>query len=345
MKKWKISVMAACLAAGVLAGCGSAQDKGGAQETGAAAETTVEAEKVAEAEKGAEAGEKGTISVTYVKSPLNVPSIVEKDQEIFQSVFGELGYDVAYSDLTTGPEQTQALASGDIQFLNAVGATSVILSASNGADIKIISMYSRSPEAFKLFAADDSIQSPEDLRGKKIAGPKGTILHELLIAYLATADMTEADIEFMAMGIPDSQAALVGGSVDAALLAGPAAYNMEKEGFPVVTSGVGLTDASIVTATSQKFYDEHPELVQAFLDGQKKVLDTMEADYDGAVAATAKETELTEDAVKEMYGMYDFAMEITDKDIEAMKNTELFMENTGMIEEPVDVESLILKME
>ena len=29
------------------------------------------------------AEEKGTIAVTYVKSPLNVPSIVEKDQQIF----------------------------------------------------------------------------------------------------------------------------------------------------------------------------------------------------------------------------------------------------------------------
>lgn len=333
MKKWKAGLMAMCLAAGVLTGCGSAKEK----ETTAAETTAAETTAASEAQ--------GTVAVTYVKSPLNVPSIVEKDQEIFQSVFGELGYDVVYSDLTTGPEQTQALASGDIQFLNAVGATSVILSASNEADIKIISMYSRSPKAFKLFAADDSIKSPEDLRGKKVAGPKGTILHELLVAYLATAGMTEEDIEFMAMGIPDSQAALVGGSVDAALLAGPTAYNMEKDGFPIVTDGEGLTEASIVTATSQKFYDEHPELVKAFVEAQQKVLDSIEADFDAAVAATAKETELTEDAVKEMYGLYDFSMEITEKDIEAMKKTEQFMEQTAMIETPVDIEGLILNLD
>ena len=124
-------------------------------------------------ESKAETEKNGTLSVTYVKSPLNVPSIVEQDQEIFASVFGPMGYDVQYSDLTTGPEQTQALASGDIQFLNAVGATSVILSASNDADIKIMSIYSRSPKAFKLFAKDDSIKTAKDLKGKKVAGPKG----------------------------------------------------------------------------------------------------------------------------------------------------------------------------
>lgn len=365
MRKWNICVAALCAAAAVaLAGCG-AGTKGGesaaAQTTEAvkesvdqAAESSARAEsKKNEAGSSAETeangtggivGEKkGTIAVTYVKSPLNVPSIVEKDGSIFQSVFGPLGYDVTYSDLTTGPEQTQALASGDIQFLNAVGATSVILSASNEADIRIVSMYSRSPKAFKLFAKDDSIKTPEDLKGKKVAGPKGTILHELLVAYLATAGMTEDDIEFMAMGIPDAQAALAGGSVDAALLAGPTAYNMEKDGFYVVTTGEGLTEASIVTATSQKFYDEHPELVEAFLEGQKKVLKFMEEDFDGAVAATARATELSEDAVKEMYGLYDFNMEITDKDIAAMEKTEKFMENTGMIENQVDVKALILQ--
>ena len=201
----------------------------------------------------------------------------------------------------------------------------------------IISMYSRSPKAFKLFAQDDSIKTPQDLKGKKVAGPKGTILHELLVAYLATADMTEDDIQFMAMGIPDAQAALAGGSVDAALLAGPVAYNMEKDGFYVVTDGEGLTEASIATATSQKFYDEHPELVKAFLEAQKKVLDSIEADFDAAVAATAKETELSEDAVKEMYSLYDFSMEITDKDIKAMEKTEEFMRNTAMIENPVEM--------
>ena len=205
------------------------------------------------------------IGVTYVKSPLNVPSIVEKKKGIFAKAFEEYGLPVEYSNLTAGPEQTQALASGDIQFLYAVGATSVILSASNGADIKIISTYSRSPEAFRMFAGKDSkIQSAADLKGKKIAGPKGTILHELMVAYLATAGLTEKDVEFVSMGIPDAQAALAGGTVDCALLAGPTAYNMAKDGYKVVTTGKGLVDATIVVATSQSFYDKNPLLVKRF---------------------------------------------------------------------------------
>lgn len=352
-------VLTAAVTAMFLAGCGgsgngTANTTAGEPAASSEAETTA-ADAALAAEEGNQAENNmadaalaegnGTIFVTYVKSPLNVPSIVEKKEEIFARKFGEMGYGVSYSDLTTGPEQTQALASGDIQFLYAVGATSVILAASNEADIRIISTYSRSPEAFKLFGKDDSIQSPEDLRGKKVAGPKGTILHELLVAYLAGAGMTENDIEFMSMGIPDSQAALAGGSVDAALLAGPVAYNMEKDGFPVITDGTGLTEATIVVATSGAYIEEHPDEVEAFLEAQKQVLDTIETDVEAAMEATAKETELTVDAVKEMYPMYDFDMTIRDSDIEAMKKTVVFMKENGMIENDVDIESLIWRKE
>ena len=375
MKKKAIALtMTAILTAMSLAGCGGQKPETAttAAATSAAAETTAagsqdgadqtgsqEAADQAGGTGATDAAQKpaedmtasilaegnGTIAVTYVKSPLNVPSIVEKDQEIFVKKFGELGYGVSYSDLTTGPEQTQALASGDIQFLYAVGATSVILAASNEADIKIISTYSRSPEAFKLFGKDDSIKSPEDLRGRKVAGPKGTILHELLVAYLASAGMTEADIQFMSMGIPDSQAALAGGSVDAALLAGPTAYNMEKDGFPVITDGKGLTEATIVVAASGAYIEEHPQEVKAFLEAQKEVLDAIDADQEKAMEVTAEETGLTVDAVKEMYPMYDFDMTIRDSDIEAMQKTVTFMKENGMIENDVDIETLIWRAE
>lgn len=333
-KKLLSLLLAGCLTISALAGCGTSKDT----------TTDTDADTAQSQSEETKTYDLTDITVTYVKSPLNVPSIVEKNQQYFAEAFDEFELGVAYSDLTTGPEQTQALASGDIQFLYAVGATSVILSASNGADIKVLSTYSRSPEAFRLFTADETITSAESLRGKKIAGPKGTILHELLIAYLATADMTEADIEFYALDIPSSQAALVSGEVDCALLAGPTAYNMEKDGYRIVTTGEGLVDATIVTATSQAFYDANPELVSAFLAAQETTIAFMDENYDEAMQMTATETELDIEAVKEMYPMYDFDPTIRDSDIEAMKKTAQFMLDNEMIEAQVDVDSLILSL-
>ena len=284
------------------------------------------------------------IAVTYVKAPLNVPSIVEKEKSIFSNAFSKYGIPVEYSELTTGPEQTQALASGDIQFLYAVGATSVILAKANDADIKIINMYSRSPKAFTLFSAKGtSFKTADEVRGKKIAGPKGTILHELLTAYLNTLGLKESDVEFISMGIPESQAALAGGSVDMALLAGPSAYNMIKDGYNVVTTGEGLVDATIAVATSESFYNSNKVLVDEFINAQREVLSYIENNYDEAMAISAKETGLSDEAVKEMYTMYDFSIDITDNDIASMKKTEEFIRNNNMIETEVNIDDLIIK--
>ena len=283
-----------------------------------------------------------TVTATYVSAPLNVPSVIEKVQGRFARAYGKMGLKFAYSDLTSGADQTAALASGDIRILSAVGGTSVLLAASNGADIKIVSMYSRSPKAFMLFSNDPSIKSPKDLKGKTVAGPKGTVLHELLSAYLATAGMTVNDVDFLSMSIPNSLAALEGGSIDAALLAGPSAYDCMKGDKHLVTDGEGLISAGIVTAASQKFCDDHKEVIDTFLAEHEAVLGFMAENKDEALSMVAKELDLDLRAVEEMYGMYDFSSAVTEKDIQDLRKTEEFLYESGMIENRVDVKTLLL---
>ncbi|MBR6459691.1 MAG: NrtA/SsuA/CpmA family ABC transporter substrate-binding protein [Actinomycetaceae bacterium] len=285
-----------------------------------------------------------TLTMTYVESPLNVPSVIEKNKGSFEAAYKEKGLDVAYANLDSGADQTAALASGDVQILNAVGGSSVILSAANGADIKIIGMYSTSPKAFRLFSADESINSPEDLRGKTVAGPKGTNLHELIVAYLATANMTVDDVNFVDMAIPDALAALEGGSIDAALLAGPVAHNAEKAGKHMVADGEGLISGSILTATTQKFYDDNKDLVETFLAVQNETLDFIENNHDEAISIYAEATGLEAEDVEKMFTLYDFRSELTDDDLAALQKTADFMKNNGLIETEVDVTTLPLEM-
>ena len=283
------------------------------------------------------------VAVTYVTSPLNVPSIVERQIGAFADAFGD-GVEVTYSELTTGPEQTAALASGDIQFLFAVGATSVIMAAANGADIAIVDTYSRSPEAFMLVSGPDGPTTPAELAGRTIAGPKGTILHELLLAYLASGGLSIDDVNLVDMKIPEAQAALAGGSVDVALLAGPAAATMLADGYAMVTDGTGLVGATIVVATSRTFADEHPDVVRTFLEAHRAVLAYMDENPDEVLEMTAAETGLPLEAVRAMYPMYDFGWEVTETDLAAMEATQDFMLANDMIERPVDIPGLVLDL-
>ena len=121
------------------------------------------------------------INLTYVKSPLNIPSILEKNLKMFDKEFEKDGIKINFYELTTGigPEQTNALAAGELDFLHALGGTSAIIAASNGVDLKITNVYSRSPKGFMILSKKDEINTPESLKGKKIGGPKGTILHQV----------------------------------------------------------------------------------------------------------------------------------------------------------------------
>ena len=280
------------------------------------------------------------IVFTYVTAPLNVPTIVEKEKEIFEEAFEELGIEVEYAELTSGADQTQALASGDVQVLYAVGASSVILSAANGADIKVLNMYSRSPKAFCMYAQDVAITSPEALRGKTIAGPAGTNLHELLAAYLATADMTVEDVNYISMTIPDAKAALDGGSIDVALLAGAAAYQAGQQGYHLVADGEGLIDAIIAVAITDEFYNKYPEVIDTLTQAQEAVADFMRENEEDALGMTADALNLEVEAVKEMYENYDFFIGIREEDRVGFQKTADFMYESGMIEKSLDVNRL-----
>ena len=285
------------------------------------------------------------LTITHVTSPLNVPSIIQKNKNMFAEEFKANGKEmtVNYAEITSGADQTQALASGDVDILYAVGGTSVISAAANGADIKILNMYSRSPEAFCMYSHDENIKSAQDLKGKTVAGPVGTNLHQLLVAYLEKAGMTIDDINYVNMAIPDAKAALDGKSIDVALLAGPTAYKANKQGYNLVTNGKGLTDAVIAVAVTEEFYNEHKEDIEIFMNAEENIIKYINENHDEVMEIVAKELDLDKSAVEEMYKQYDFNMETTDADIKAFQNVADFMLKTGMIETEVKAEELFIK--
>ncbi|MCC0702904.1 NrtA/SsuA/CpmA family ABC transporter substrate-binding protein [Clostridioides sp. ES-S-0049-02] len=281
------------------------------------------------------------INLTYVKSPLNVPSIIQKQDDLFGKEFKKDNIKVNFHEITTGPEQTQALAAGEIDFLHALGGTSALIAASNGVELKILNTYSRSPKGFMILTNNDSIKSAADLEGKKVAGPKGTILHQVLIAALDKEGLSMDGVEFVNMGIPEASAALSDGSVDAALIAGPAALKAMKSGSKLVANGEGLVDGIIVTAVSTDFAEKHPEVVERFMKVEKETLEYVDNNFDEAMEKVAKEVDLSVEETKELYAWYDFSLDITDKDISSLEETQDFLIKNGLQEKKVNIKELI----
>ncbi len=311
-KKFIGLVTAVCMVAAVLTGCGGAKGNEPPKE----------------------------LVFTYVTAPLNVPTIVEKEKGIFKSTFEDMGINVEYAELTSGADQTQALASGDVQVLYGVGASSVILSAANDADIRVLNMYSRSPKAFCMYSREEGITSPEELRGKTIAGPAGTNLHELLVSYLGTGDMTIDDVNYVSMSIPETKAALDGGSIDVALVAGATAYQARQQGYHLITDGEGLIDAIIVVAVTDEFYNKYPEVIEKLTQVQEEIAVYIRENEKEVMEIVAAALDLELTAVEEMVEYYNFSTKITEEDRQGFQRTADFMYEAGMIERKLDVSTL-----
>ena len=165
---------------------------------------------------------------------------------------------------------------------------------------------------------------------------------QALVSYLATGGLTVDDVDYVNMSIADAKAALDGGSVDAAFIAGAAAYQAKQQGYHMAADGEGLIKAIIAVAVREDFYEKNRDVIGRFVEAQKRVGAFMKDNQDEDLQIVAEELDLDEEAVREMYACYDFSMDVTDEDKAGFQKTADFMLESGMIEEELNVNSLFL---
>ena len=282
-----------------------------------------------------------TLRVSYVKLPLNVPAIIVKHRGMLEKEFAGDRIAIAWPEITSGGKQTQALAARSIDIASVVSSTSAITARANGAGLKIVAVFARAPRAFNIMAIHPEITSIKALKGRKVAGPKGSLLNQTLFAALIAGGLHPEDVGYVHMPVPKAMAALIGGSVDAALIAGPAVSKAESQGARIIATGEGLVKGLIVTAVTESFLNKHADLIRRYLAVQKKALNFMQHHPDETYAIVARETGLDVKEVKRMYPWYNFDPAIETADIQDLEATQKFLLESGMLEKPVDMASLV----
>ena len=285
-----------------------------------------------------------TLRITYVKLPLNVPAIIIKDQKMLEYEFAKDGIRIDRPEITSGGKQTQAMAAGSIDIASVISSTSAIAARANGVDIKVVAIFARAPRAFNIVSTNPAIKSIVDLKGSKVAGPKGSLLNQTLFAALAHNGLQTEDVGFVHMSAPRALVALIGGSVDAALIAGPLVPKAESQGARIIATGEGLVKGLIVTAVKESFLNKYPRLVRRYLAVQKKAIEFMKNHPDRSFEIVAEETGIQVDDVKRMYPWYDFDPSIKSSDRADIEETQSFLIKSGMIERPVEIEDLVMDM-
>lgn len=282
------------------------------------------------------------INIVYVKAPFNLQNIVMKEKRLLEEAFEKDGIKVNWKTITSGSKQTQAMAAGAIDISAVMNTSSLLLANGAGNKIKIATGVSHPADTFAIVGKPNSNLSIKDLKGKKIAGPKGTVLHQLLVAALAKNGMSINDVQFISMDQPSALSALLAGHVDAALLAASGVIKAENAGSKVITTAKNLVNVNLVTTVRADFAEQYPEVLNTVVKVQREALNWIEKHPEEAIAMGAKEHGINISDAKKLASWSNYYNVLTQKDIEGLATDQDFLVNNKMMENKVDVNTLIL---
>lgn len=198
---------------------------------------------------------------------------------VSQGYFADEGVDLRVRPSSGGASVIPALLSGDIDVAGS-NLVSVMIAMGRRMPIQMVTAgTSTAKDPAKDFASlvvpkDSPITSPKDLDGTKIAVNTLQNINDVVIhSVLTEAGLSNDDVSFVEMPLPDMPAAIQRGDVDAGLLIEPFASIGRSQGLrvlasPYVHTRPGLQIGTYVM-TSKRVADD-PELVAAFQAGVER---------------------------------------------------------------------------
>jgi len=168
----------------------------------------------------------------------------------------------------TGPAINEALSNGQLDFAS-YGAVPNIIGKANGLDTVILASYGGTT-IFGAARPDLEIKSISDLKGKKVAIQKATIIHWGLITALKNAGLSEKDITIVDLKNADQLAAIAAKSVDA-VFGADFLLPLEDKGVAKIfykSSEAGASgDGFGAFLVTDKFRKAYPEATQKVVTG------------------------------------------------------------------------------
>lgn len=180
----------------------------------------------------------------------------------------ELGSSVEWSLFQSGPPMLEAMNAGSLDF-GGIGDAPPIFAQAAGGEFYYVSVIPYGPETQDIIVpANSSIQSPADLRGKKVALQRGSSAHYLLLRVLEEAGIPVNEVEVVSLSPADARGAFEQGSVDAWSIWDPFLAVAQQEGN-IRELKVGRERRTFLLS-ARSFTENHPDLLQAILEATEE---------------------------------------------------------------------------
>lgn len=282
------------------------------------------------------------LNITYVKAPFNIQNIVMKSQGLLEKEFAEEGIKINWIPIKAGLNQVRGMAAGEIDMVAAMNTSTLLIANSAGNRIVTVDGVAHPDDTFAIVAKPE-VKNIVDLKGRQIVGPKGTVLHHLLSAALKSSGVEMKDVNWVSMNLPASLTTLLGGRADAALLAAGGILAAEKAGFHALVKAKGLIETNLVLAARGDFAKEYPDVVRRVAKVNRQALQWALSNKSQAIALGAKELQLSKEDAAKLFEWSHFYSDLTQKDIDALQNSQRFLLEQKMMNRSVDINTLIFK--
>ncbi len=335
MKKWAAGIIAAMM----LAGCGANEEKKTENETAGKKEKELQ-----------------DVSIMLDWYPNAVHSFLYVAEE--KGYFEKEGINLDIQFPANATDPINMAASDQVTLAITYQPDVIVARTEQNVGVKSVGTIVREPLNRVVSLAENNIQSPKDLEGKTV-GYTGIPLNESIVKTIVEQDGGDASkVKLIDVGF-ELNSTLISKKADAVV----GAYInhevplLEFEGYK--TSNFKLTDYGVpsfyelIAVTSDKTWEENPEVIQAFWRAAEKGFDDMQKNPDEAldILMANQEAEnfpLEEKVEKESLEILLPLMKSENgfgyQEKEVWANTAKWMKETGLIQKEPQIDELFVNM-
>jgi aliphatic sulfonates family ABC transporter substrate-binding protein len=249
--------------------------------------------------------------------------------------FADEGLDVEVTVFTTGATAVEAFRAGRGDFVSAGDLPSAAMWQTG--DVVGIAPLSSDTDIFSIIGRKD-INSPADLRGRKVATRMGSTGEFLLDRYLASGGLSPSDVTVVDLAPPDMVVALVHGDIDAFAWLAPfttRAIAIAPD-LKLITSAKGLANNRIILSVTRSFAEQHPDVVRKVLRATRRAVDFVRANPQEATEIWAQAVQGDAKQSAPVVQLIRFDMTFDDAFVDDMSGLAKFMVQKGALKGPIN---------
>ncbi|MGI8385966.1 ABC transporter substrate-binding protein [Robertmurraya sp. P23] len=254
-----------------------------------------------------------------------------------QGYFDEQGVNAELSNFAYGIDTVNAILTEQAD--TGLAADYALLNSLGKGDMVVVSTLTRGHERSlkdnQLLVRGD-IKSPEDLKGKKLGVPKGTVTEYIWAKYLEANQISEEDIIYVPYSTPDE--AIVGvkkGDIDAVWSSGALKDKFKSiEGVTQLDDleSAGVTIDSYLLA-KRSFVEEHPEAVKSVLKALSQGIEYVGNHQKETAQIAFEQLKVPEeDALKDIERQ-NYVLGFTGEDVKHLEDMKEWLEEKGILKE------------